>query len=69
MGKRYKMISTEIKFNVLISPFLALKQLHKIHFLTLWRRNYFFLISAHPVIQNVNNTGTKEVNIMKQNAF
>jgi len=36
--------------------------------LTFWRRNYFFLILAHPVY-NVNNTGTKYVRIMKQTAF
>jgi len=34
-----------------------------------WRRNYFFLILAHPVYKNVNNTGSKQVRIMKQTAF
>ena len=28
-----------------------------------------FLILAHPVYKNVNNTGTKYVRIMKQTAF
>ena len=36
--------------------------------LTLWRRNYFFNFST-PCIQNVNNTGTEQVSIMKQTAF
>ena len=36
--------------------------------LTLWRQNYFFLISAY-LYKNVNNTGTKQVSIMKQTAF
>ena len=36
--------------------------------LTLWRRNYFFNFSTL-CIQNVNNTGTKQVSIMKQTAF
>ena len=36
--------------------------------LTFWRRNYFFNFSTH-CIQNVNNTGTKQVRIMKQTAF
>ena len=36
--------------------------------LTLWRRNYFFNFST-PCIQNMNNTGTKQVSIMKQTAF
>ena len=36
--------------------------------LTFWRR-IFFLILAHPVYKNVNNTGTKYVTIMKQTAF
>jgi len=36
--------------------------------LTFWRRNYFFNFST-PCIQNVNNTGTKYVRIMKQTAF
>ena len=36
--------------------------------LTLWRRNYFFNFSTS-CIQNVNNTGTKQVSIMKQTAF
>jgi hypothetical protein len=29
----------------------------------------FFLILAHPVYKNVNNTGTKYARIMKQTAF
>ena len=33
--------------------------------LTFWRRNYFFNFSTH-CIENVNNTGTKQVRIMKQ---
>ena len=37
--------------------------------LTLWRRNYFFFNFRSSCIQNVNNTGTKEVSIMKQTAF
>ena len=37
--------------------------------LTLWRRNYFFLNFSTPCIKNVNNTGTKQVSIMKQTAF
>jgi len=36
--------------------------------LTFWRQNYFFNFST-PCIQNVNNTGTKYVRIMKQTAF
>ena len=36
--------------------------------LTLWRWNYFFSFST-PCIQNVNNTGTKQVSILKQTAF
>ena len=36
--------------------------------LTFWRRNYFFNLNT-PCIQNVNNTGTKQVTIMKQPAF
>jgi len=36
--------------------------------LTFWRWNYFFNFST-PCIQNVNNTGTKEVSIMNQTAF
>jgi len=36
--------------------------------LTLWRRNYFFNFSTL-CIKNVNNTGTKQVSIMKQTAF
>ena len=36
--------------------------------LTFWRRNNFFNFSTH-CIQNVNNTGTKQVIIMKQAAF
>ena len=37
--------------------------------LTFWRRNYFFFNFSTPCIQNVNNTGTKHVRIMKQTAF
>jgi len=37
-------------------------------FLTFWRRNNFLNFST-PCIQNVNNTGTKYVRIMKQTAF
>jgi len=37
--------------------------------LTFWRRNYFFLNFSSPCIQNVNNTGTKYVRIMKRTAF
>jgi len=36
--------------------------------LTFWRRNYFFKFSTS-YIQNVNNTGTKHVILMKQTAF
>ena len=36
--------------------------------LTFWRRNYFFNFSTHCIL-NVNNTGTKQVRIMKQTAF
>ena len=36
--------------------------------LTFWRRNYFFNFSTL-CIYNVNNTGTKQVRIMKQTAF
>ena len=36
--------------------------------LTLWHWNYFFNFST-PCTQNVNNTGTKQVSIMKQTAF
>jgi len=36
--------------------------------LILWCRNYFFNLST-PCIWNVNNTGTKQVSIMKQTAF
>jgi len=34
--------------------------------LTFWRRNYFFLILAHPVYKMWKNTGTKYVRIMKK---
>ena len=38
--------------------------------LTLWRRNYYFFLNfSTSCIQNVNNTGTKQVSIMKQTAF
>jgi len=37
-------------------------------YLTLWRRIFFFNFST-PCIQNVNNTVTKYVRIMKQNTF
>jgi len=37
--------------------------------LTLWRRNYFFFNFSTSYIQNVNNTGTKQVSFMKQTAF
>jgi hypothetical protein len=37
--------------------------------LNFWRRNYFFLNFSTHCIQNVNNTGTKYVRIMKQTAF
>ena len=36
--------------------------------LTFWRRNYFFNFSTLCIL-NVNNTGTKQVRIMKQTAF
>ena len=36
--------------------------------LTFWQRNYFFYFNKL-CIQNVNNTGTKYVRIMKQRAF
>ena len=36
--------------------------------LTFWRRNYFFNFSTF-CLQNVNNTGTKQLRIMKQTAF
>jgi len=36
--------------------------------LTFWRRNYFFNFSTS-CVENVNNTGTKYVRIMKQTAF
>ena len=39
-----------------------------VKWLTFWRRNYFFNFSIS-CIQNVNNTGTKQVSIMKQTAF
>jgi len=39
-----------------------------ISLLTFWRRNYF-LNFCTLCIQNVNNTGTKYVRIMKQIAF
>ena len=37
--------------------------------LTFWRRNYFVFDFSTPCIENVNNTGTKYVRIMKQTAF
>ena len=37
-------------------------------FLTFWRRDFFFNFST-PCILNVNNTGTKQISIMKQTAF
>ena len=37
--------------------------------LNLWRRNYFFFNFSTSCIQNVNNTGTKQVSIMKQTEF
>ena len=36
--------------------------------LTFWRRNYFFNFST-PCLQNVSNTGTKQVKIMKKTVF
>ena len=36
--------------------------------LTFWRRNYFFNFSS-PVYKTANNTGTKQVRIMKQTEF
>ena len=39
-----------------------------ISWLTFWRQNYFLNFST-PCIQNMNNTGTKYVRIMKQTAF
>ena len=37
-------------------------------YLTFWNRNCFFNFRT-PCTQNVNNTGTKYVRIMKQTAF
>ena len=60
--------------NTRISPFaqkttLALQFCYETRsVLTLWRRNYFSNFSTL-CIQNVNNTGTKYVRIMKQTAF
>ena len=45
--------------------FLLLKDIR----LTLWRRNYFFFNFSTFCIENVNNTGTKQVSIMKHTAF
>jgi hypothetical protein len=39
------------------------------HSLTLWLENYFFFIFITYRISNVNNSGTKQVSIMKQIAF
>ena len=39
-----------------------------VELLSLWRRNYFFNFSTHCIL-NVNNTGTKQVRIMKQTEF
>jgi hypothetical protein len=36
--------------------------------LTFWSRNYFFNFNTSCTL-NVNNTGTKQVRIMKQTAF
>ena len=44
-----------------------LSDIHLIY-LTFWRGNYFFNFSTL-CIQNVNNTGTKQVRIMKQTPF
>jgi hypothetical protein len=44
------------------------KRFSLVTLLTFRRQNYFFNFST-PCIQNVNNTGTKYVTIMKQTAF
>ena len=49
--------------------FLTLCLISSLNLLTFWRRNYYFLILGHPVLKNVDNTGTKQVRIMKQTAF
>jgi hypothetical protein len=41
---------------------------HWVGRLTFWRQNYFLNFST-PCVQNVNNTGTKYLRIMKQTAF
>ena len=53
-----------------VSLLVSFSGILTIHFLrlTLWRQNYVFNFSI-PCIYNVNNTGTKQVRIMKQTAF
>ena len=42
--------------------------LNMFRLLTFWNRNYFFNFST-PAYKIVNNTGTKQVRIMKQTEF
>ena len=46
----------------------CVKSRNLLEVLTFWRRNYFFNFSTL-CIMNVNNTGTKQVRIMKQTVF
>jgi len=57
--------SREVKLHL---SSMVLNEINIVIFLTFWHRNYFFN-SSTLCIQNVNNTGTKYVRIMKQTAF
>jgi hypothetical protein len=60
-------ICVKVNMNVL-GPCRLLVSWKAVHELTFWRR-IFFLNFSTPCIQNVNNTGTKYVRIVKQTAF
>ena len=61
------MLSKKVRFdflyNIFSGVFLVLRRINPL------APGLFFLILAHPVYKNVNNTGTKQVSVMKQTAF
>ena len=59
-------IATDYSYHIMLHRHMFCTLLE---FLTFWRRNYFFFNFSTACIQNVNNTGTKYVRIMKQTAF
>ena len=58
-----------LKFKLITRLMEIKNRLAKEAILNLWRRNYFFFNFSTSCIQNVNNTGTKQVSIMKQTEF